>query len=54
MNPREIILNALGCGVLAVIALILTVAVIALLKALPTIWRKPPTKTTHILKSSDR
>lgn len=54
MNPWEIILNVLGWGVLAIIALILVAAVLALLKALPTIWRKPSTKTTHIIKSPDK
>lgn len=54
MNPWEIILNVLGWGVLAIIGLTLASAVIALLKALPTIWRKPPTKATHSIKSPDK
>lgn len=54
MTPWDIILDVLGWGVLAIIALILIAAVIALLKALPTIWRKPPTRTTHIIKSPDK
>lgn len=54
MNPWEIILNVLGWGMLAIIALILAVAIIALLKALPSTWRKPSTKTTHIIKSPDK
>lgn len=54
MNPWEIILNVLGWGVLAIIAIILASAVIALLKELPTLWRKPPAKTTHIIKSPDK
>lgn len=51
MNPWEIILNVLGWGGLAIIALILAGAFVAILKALPSIWRKPPTKTTHIIKA---
>ncbi|MGO2141645.1 MAG: hypothetical protein ACTH30_14675 [Leucobacter sp.] len=54
MTPREIFLNVLGWGVLEIIEPILVAAVLALAKALPMIWRKPPTKTTHIMKSPDK
>lgn len=54
MTPWELILNVLGWGVLAIVVLTIAALVIALLKALPTIWRKPPAKTTHIIKSPDK
>lgn len=54
MNPWEIILNVLGWGVLAIIALILAVAIIALVKAIPSLWRKPPSTSTTIFNSPDK